>query len=318
MRTVGTVFAFLVSCGYGFAQESAPPPVALEQMTTLLANQDFAEVPEVEGLIRKRGIAFDLDRQQLGKILEAALKGNRNPDEVAALILTSLSVCQQCRARAIGPMEKEELKTLIKWGFLPVSILEEARVRGVKDIEVTKATADELRAAGAKDDLINFLLPDDIMPTIPPEGDYKIVPLRRAVTYNLAAPQGLLWITVDLPAKSRSEFVFKHNALFARAIQGESPTVDLDYSSFNKPTPRDTEFIDKKSNLDPPNKSGLLSRSKQVEPLVEYLPADADPDRRNAFRIQFTNKENGPQRYSFRLTWQAGATPKTPGTPPKP
>jgi len=301
--------------------QSPDGPMKFSDLTKALANPDYVEVNELTELIKIRGIGFELSEQYLGLILSNSIKGGRDPDQVAALILASMQACQECRARAIAPMTKDGLKQLISWGFSPSAILEEARVRGVADIEVSAAAAAELRTFGARDDLINLLMPDDKMPTKAPEGDFKPIALRRAEGYTPTALKGWLKITTDFPARSQSEFVFKHNALFVRTTSGEDPIVDLDASSFNKPGPRNTsvELVDFQvtaDNLD--QKTGLFGGSAAIKPSAEYISADSDPDGRNAFRIHVGNKLNKPQRCVIYLEWTVRTTPKSPPPNTKP
>ncbi len=307
---------FAISFVYGFAQ--APAPEKLEQITDLLAHQDFAEMSEIEGLVRTRGLDFDLEGQQLAKILEAATKGNRNPDEVSALILTCLKACHSCRAQALAPLTIEEIKSLQAWGFAVGDISHEAQVRGVRDLEISQAGADQLRAAGIREEVIAFLVPDDKVQTPLIEG-YKTLNLKRADEYDLAAPEGFLKVTTSLPPNSQSEFFFKHNALFIKIIKGMPPE-DLG-AYFNKPTPRntDTNLIDLTSGVeDYEGKSGILGIGKKKEFPIEVSKVKADGDGRTAFRILATNKEpNRYQRFSFYIRWHLLTEPKPASQPPK-
>jgi hypothetical protein len=182
-------------------------------------------------------------------------------------------------------------------------------------LEVSAASAAELRKFGAKDNLITLLMPDDKMTPHPPEGDFKPIALRRAEGYSPTALKGWVKITADFPAKSQSEFVFKHNALFVHAISGEEPGVDLNASSFNKPGPRNTsvDFVDFQVSAD-----NIDQKSAAVKTTAKYIPADADPDGRNAFQIQVANKLNKPQRCAVYLEWTVRTASKTATSGTKP
>jgi hypothetical protein len=314
------IILFSFTCVFG-QSESQAPPVSFSVAIEGLADPDL--LPDLNLLIneiKSRGIGFDFE-SELPSILSNAIKGRRQPEQIAALISACYRVCQECRARAIAPLTKEELKTLMKWGFSPNAVLEEARVRGVASMEISKATADDLLAAGATEELVNLLLPDDRRPTQPPGGDYKAVLIRHAESYSTTAPKGYVKITADFPAQSASEFIFKHNALFVRAIKGDAPSINLDASAFNTPGPRNTpqDLVEFDADIDYlDQKTGRFRGAQASRPAVSFIAADADPEGRNAFRIQMTNKLNRPQRYAITLTWQLRTIPKeaAPGTKP--
>jgi hypothetical protein len=310
----------LIFCGISLGQ-TPKGALAFSDFMAALENPDYVQIPELIDAIKSRGIAFELSEQSLGSIISNAAKGNRDAYQVAALILACMQACQDCRGRALAPMTRDELKTLMTWGFSRSSILEEARVRGVQGLEVSATTAEELRKDGADDDLINLLMPDDKMATKPPEGAFKQLALRRAEGYNPSSPKGWLTITADFPAKSQSEFIFKHNALFVRATTGDEPTVDLDASSFKKTTPRNTsadlvDFHVTSDSLD--QQKSVFGVSPALKPIADYRPAEEDPDGRNAFRIQVANKLTKPQRCVISLDWTVRATPKSPPSGAKP
>jgi hypothetical protein len=279
------------------------PPVKLSDITQGLANPHLVDVPELTELIKARSLSFDLTGSELGSILAAATKGNRDPDQVSALVLACIQTCQECRARLLSPMTKQELTALLRWGFRPAEILQEARVRGVQNIEISKASVEELRAAGAQDELISLLLPDDRMPVSAPGSDYTAFPLKRE-EYDITAQEGWLKVTIELPASSQNELLFKHNALFARTANGTYPT-DLG-CRFNKPAPTNTAaaLVEWDSGLEELDQRNVSRGAAKLKPVIEYLTADKDPDGRNAFRIQIANREKKVQRYSFWLRWR--------------
>jgi hypothetical protein len=305
------LYVIVIFCAQAMAQEAPTSPLKVEDITTGLANRDFIEVPVLKEVVQSRGISFDLNKQRLAEILEAAKKGDRDPGEMAELIFTCIQVCESCRSQSLDPISFEDLKRLSKWGFGPPEIDKEARVRGVKDLQVSKEAADELRAAGLKEEVIAFLVPDDRIPTSPMEG-YKTFSLKRADEYDLAAPEGFLKVTASLRPNSQSEFFFKHNSLFVKALKGMEPE-DLG-AFFNKPTPRNTdiELVDFTSGVgDYEEKGGLLGIGKKKESPIVVTKVKADNDGRTAFRIVMTNKEtNRPQRYSFYIRWHLLTEPK--------
>ena len=146
-------------------------------------------------------------------------------------------------------MSLEELQTLLK-RFTPEAVFREVRARGVTGLEMSEGTANVLRASGAKEDLIAFLIPDDKIPTIPLVAPYKTALLKRAQEYDPAAEEGWLKISAELAPGSQSEFIFKHNALFVKPVLGEEPKELQAY--FNKPAPRNktAEFIDVECGLE--------------------------------------------------------------------
>jgi hypothetical protein len=215
-------------------------------------------------------------------------------------------------------MTAEELKNLLKSNLPRQAILQEVRARGVKDLEISEPAANMWRKAGASQELIDLLVPDDKIPALPVVG-YKPLPLKHAEEYDPAAPKGWLKAAAQMPANSQSEFIFQHNALFVRAVKGEEPSDVVAY--FNKPTPRNTaaEFVDFNPGLEgataaDEKRGGLLGLRKGktsiVAPAIEASYLVATDDGRNAFRIVLTNKDMNPQQYSFYLRWQVLTTPK--------
>jgi hypothetical protein len=169
---------------------------------------------------------------------------------------------------------------------------------------------------------VNQVVPDDKIPVAPPEG-YKTLPLKRASEYDAAAPEGWLSMTVGLAANSQSEFLFKHNGLFAKAKRGGEPSIVS--CTFNKPAPRSTkaEFIDFSKNkwrlevwdakrgskpipLDDKKNKSLLD--------ISYLEAEADG--RNTFQVVLSNNDSTAKQYTFYFYWQVLKTPKTSSVPP--
>jgi len=223
-------------------------------------------------------------------------------------------------------MTTDELRALLKSGFTPEAVLREVQARGVNDLENSDAAANMWRAAGANDELVKLLVPDDKIPAVPIVGHTALV-LKHAEEYDPAAPEGWLKVTAQIPANSQSEFIFQHNALFVGALKGEEAKDVVAY--FNKPAPRNTpaELVDLNFGLEggrpvaDEKRGGLLGPRKGkpvVAPVVieaSYLVAQDGG--RNAFRIALTNKEMGPQQYSFYLRWQVLTTPKVAAPAPK-
>src|SRR5258708_22964661 len=231
MKLCAFQFTFFFLVCTVMSQPAAKKPMALDDLIEFLAASDIVKVSELTKVVQDNGISFDMGDQQLGTVLAAADTGQRDPNEVAVLINACFQACQNCRARSIAPLTKEELRTLITWGFEPDAIFKEAKARGVKDVEISEASAKELKELGVKDDLIALLVPDDKLPAIPLEG-YKAV-LLNPERYDPAAPEGSLKVTTEIPPRGQSEFVFKHTALFVRAVNGAEPKVLSSY--FNKP-----------------------------------------------------------------------------------
>ncbi|MGH9648027.1 MAG: hypothetical protein ACRD4E_14550 [Bryobacteraceae bacterium] len=300
--------------------------IVLDDLLTALSDPGIAEVSELRDAIQRNGIQFDLKDETLGRILDAGRQGKRDPKEMAALITAALNACQDCRARYLTPMSLEELQTLLK-RFTPEAVFREVRARGVSGLEMSLGTANVLRASGAKEDLIAFLVPDDKIPTIPLEPPYKAAPIKRAQEYDPAAQEGWLKISMDLPAASQSEFIFKHNALFLKTAQGEEPKEIQAY--FNKPAPRNktADFVDVECGLDSPvmascgqetrdEKRGILVRTafwkKSKTPIIEYTFVAPDGDGRAGLQITVANPEKTAQKYSAYLRWKVLDAPKPP------
>ena len=326
---IGRILLGSVLAG-GFCAAQAPnklPPIALQKIIEGIENPDLADLPDIMGVVQLQGIDFDLGKEQLGAILAAGNKGRRNPAEMAAFIATCWNVCQKCRARILAPMSMDELLVLLKRGGDGEILLQEVKARSVKDLDISEGTANVLRAAGATERLVNLLVPDDKVPTIPLIG-YKTLELKHAEDYDPSAPVGWLKVTAQLPANSTSEFNFKHNSLFGRAVSGGEATNLGSY--FNKPAPRKTgiELVDFSSNLDGGEVSGGdekraggvfgIGKGKPKDekakdaPVLEVAYLGGDADGRNSFQIRLTNKQNTPQQYSFMLRWRVLTTPKPP------
>jgi hypothetical protein len=323
MRIEGILFVSVMSLVCSAAQVlPVEPPLDLDALVEGIGNPVLTDVPALTKEIESRGISFDLENH-LTQIVRAGFNGKRDPDQLAALILASLQSCQGCRARFLAPMTKKELLMLKQWRFSPEVILDEARVRGVKDIEITESAANELRSAGFSEDLVNQLAPDDKIPVAALEG-YKTLPLKRAPEYDPSAPEGWLRVTAGLPANSQSEFKFKHNGLFAKVKRGgEAKVVSC---SFNKPAPRNTkvEFVDLSKSKwglegwDQKNGSRPLPPDGKAKgkPLMEVSYLDAEADGRNAFQIVLSNYDSSPKQYTFDFYWQVLKTPKTSSVSP--
>ncbi|MBZ5675105.1 MAG: hypothetical protein LAP61_12740 [Acidobacteriia bacterium] len=325
MKAVRLLFLAVFSLAILFAQ-SADTRIALQDLLDALADPEVAKVPQLSDSILRNGIQFDLKDEVLGKILDAGRQGKRDPKEMATLITVALSACQDCRARYLTPMSLEELQTLLK-RFTPEAVSREVRARGVTGLEMSGATANVLRAWGAKEDLIAFLVPDDKIPTIPLQPPYQMAPLSRAQEYDPAAKEGWLRISAELAPSSQTEFFFKHNALFVKPLQGEEPKQVQAY--FNKPAPRNktAEFIDAECGLESPaiacgqeakdeKRGGLRSvlpkNTKSKAALIEYSYAAPDGDGRAGFQITVANPEKTAQKYSVYLRWRVLDSPKPP------
>jgi hypothetical protein len=323
MKAAGLLFLTVFSSAMLTAQ-SEDSRIILQDLLDALADPEVARVPQLSDSIQRNGIQFDLKDEVLGKILDAGRQGKRDPKEMAALVTAALSVCQNCRARYFTPMSLEELQTLLK-RFTPEGVFREVRARGVTGLEMSLGTANVLRASGAKEDLIAFLVPDDKIPTIPLQPPYKTAPIKRAQDYDPAASEGWLKISMDLPAGSQSEFIFKHNALFVKTTQGDEPKEIQAY--FNKPAPRNktAEFVDVECGLDNPvmaacgqetrdEKRGILVRSafwkKSKTPIIEYTFVAPDGDGRAGLQIAVANPEKTAQKYSAYVRWKVLDAPK--------
>ena len=301
------------------------PPVALDGILRGIENPDLADVPDITAVVRMQGIAFDLGQEELQAILAAGNKGRRNPVEMAAFIEACWNVCQRCQARLLAPLSMEELLAKLKRGHDNDLLLQEVRARRVKDLDVKDgSTANVLRAYGANDALVAFLVPDDKIPTIPLIG-YNTLQLKHAEDYDPAAAEGWLKVTAEFPAKSTSEFVFKHNALFVRALTGGAPTNVGAY--FNKPAPRNVpnERLDFTSNLDGAEVSGSdekgsggtgkgkpKDQKKKDAPVLEVAYLGGDNEGRQAFQIRLANNQTTPEEHSFMVRWRVLTSPKAP------
>jgi hypothetical protein len=307
------------------------PPVALDKIIQGIENPDLADVPDIMGVVQIQGIAFDLGQEQLSAILAAGNKGRRNPVEMAAFIAACWNVCQPCQARLFAPMSLDELLTTLKRRHDNDLLLQEVRARHVKDLDISEGTANVLRASGANEELVALLVPDDKVPTIPLIG-YNTLELKHAEDYDPSASEGWLKVTAELPPKSSSEFVFKHNSLFGRALTGGEPTILGAY--FNKPAPRNTdiEHLEFNSNLegggvtgsDEKRSGGLLGIVKgkpkdekaKDAPVLEVTSIGGDADGRQAFQIRLANNQISPQQYSFTVRWRMLTAPKVPAPAP--
>jgi hypothetical protein len=321
------LLVLLLSASASSGQAPVARPYSLPDLIEGIANPDFAEIPELTGLVQSRGIDFDLGDQELGKIIDAGTRGKRDPREMAALIEAALNACQDCRARFLTPMSLEELKTLLK-RFTPEAVFREVRARGVTGLEMSGATANVLRESGATEDLIAFLIPDDKIPTIPLVAPYQTAPLKRAQEYDPAADQGWVKITAELAPNSQTEFIFKHTALFLKTVQGAEPKDIQAY--FNKPAPRNktSEFVDIECGLEDPDlacgqevrddkrgtwvRSVLPKKGKNKKFLAEYTYVAPDDDGRAGFQIAVANPEKTAQKYSVYLRWRVFDAPKPP------
>jgi hypothetical protein len=148
---------------------------------------------------------------------------------------------------------------------------------------------------------------------------YQTFNLKHAEEYDVAAQEGFLKVTTELVPNSQGEFIFKHNALFVKALKGKDPK-DLG-AYFNKPTARttDIELIDFTSGLEEyEEKGGLFGIGKKKDSSMQVTKVTADTEGRTAFRIVVTNKDtNRNQRYSFYVRWHLLTEPKPASLAPK-
>lgn len=325
---LSVVFSTGLTLGQAVSPES---PFDRDDLLRGLANPDFAEVTELTEAIQRRGIDFDLTNEQIGAILAAGVQGKRDPGQMAALLMTSLRACQKCRAQFIAPLSLEELLMSLKRGHDNDLLLQEVKARGVKGLDISEATANVLRAAGANEELVGFLVPDDKVKISPLIG-YKTVELKHAEDYDTTATEGWLKVTAQIPANSTSEFIFKHNSLFAQAVAGGEPANVAAY--FNKPAPRNTkiDLLQFSGNLEggeatpgDEKRGSLLDRvkgkpkDKKDAPPIEVAYLGADDTGRNSFQIRVANKQNTPQQSSFTLRWMILSAPNPPaGAKPSP
>ena len=290
-------------------QKRAALPVKLGALVdNLQDSEQTVKVPELIAAIQHQGIAFDVQDKELSDLLAAGARGKRESNEMAALILACLQVCQNCRSRILSPMTKDEVKTLLHLGFSQEAILYEVRVRGLKDMEISEPAAFELREAGASAELVSALVPDDKVPTVPLAG-YETLVLKRAEEYDPKAEEGWLKITAESAPASQTEFIFMHTGLFARAIQGSLPKDLAAYYNKAAPTNVAEESIDLKRNIEAVDEKGVAvgpsRKRKQAPPsLIEVSYLGAGSDGRNAFKIVVANKDGIPQRFSFNLRWR--------------
>jgi hypothetical protein len=301
------------------AQAPPEPPLPLEVLLEGLANPKLTDVPTLTKEIQNRGINFDLDNH-LTQILRAGLNGKRDADQMADLLAASRRACQECRARLLGRMTKEDLITLKRWRFTPEAILNEAKVRGVDGIEKSESAVKELRDAGFSEELVNLIVPDDQIPIGALDG-YTKLPLQRASEYDPSAAEGWLRVTAELPATSESEFKFKHNGLFVKAVKGVEPKVLS--CNFNRPAPRGTkvDFVNIKLRgievWDDSRKISYpvdLDKKAKGKPTMDVSCLEAGTDGRNVFRIVLTNSKSGTQRCTFFFYWEVLRIPKVSST----
>ena len=308
MRILHFALVCIVAVSCIAQSKGEAPPVKIEDLMEGLQNPEIVKVSELITIIQQQGIAFDLQDKELGDLLAAGVRGKRESTEMAALILACLQVCQNCRARVLSPMTKDEVKTLLHLGFSQEAILHEARVRGLKDMEISEPAAFELREAGASAELVDALVPDDKVLTIPITG-YETLDLKRAEDYDPKAEEGWLKITAESAPASQTEFIFKHTGLFARAIQGSLPKDLTAY--FNKPAPKNVaeESIDFNRNIEAVDEKSVAvgpSRKRKQPPpsLIEVSYLGAGSDGRNAFKIVVANRDSITQRFTFNLHWR--------------
>src|SRR5215831_1971154 len=175
MMRIGIGVLVSISLVSGAAQApSVEPPLNLDLLVKIISDPTMVGalgVPAITKEIQNRGIDFDAENH-LTQILRAGLNGKREPAEMAALVLACLRSCQECRARYLTPMTKNDLLLEKQWRFTPEAIFDEAKVRRVSDIEISGPAAKELRDAGFSEKLVGLLVPDDKLPVSTPEG-YK-------------------------------------------------------------------------------------------------------------------------------------------------
>jgi len=127
-------------------------------------------------------------REKLGEGCMGVVYLASDPVVSREVTVKTIRDSQDALARDLGdPMSKVEIKTMFAWAFTQDAVLKEVQARGVKDLEISEPSANELRAAGAAEDSLS----------------------------------GWLRVDTKLPQNSQNEFAFVHTGLFVKAAKGD-------------------------------------------------------------------------------------------------
>ena len=283
-----------------FAFELCPGqnrPMTLDQVSRILENKDF-EVSEIMKMLESLGADFELSEANLSALLEAARKGDKPARDVSQLVFMLLKSCRTCRDQLWGPLTKDDILNLLKKGSS--FTLAELGARGMKEPPADLNYLEAFRRAGAKDDLIGAI--DDRV-VIQPPADFKPLPVQKAASFSPIATEGVLTLRVEVDGQI--EVLFRHNAVFWKAIKGAAPK-DLG-STFTAFGPKaDENLVDWNVQQVQP-KPGKPKKGKQPAVTGSFV---SDPSGRNGFRISITNSEKKSIEYEVQVHWKVLNTPK--------
>ncbi len=287
------LLGFALALVPAFAQVSASDdaPLVLDDVI------DFVSVPKVPlenviQTIKVRGLGFEFNETALSHILNASIKGKREPTLTAKLILQMLQVCPDCRSRYFGEWTKQDLETLLANKTISPGVLfQEVQFRGIKGISKTTESIEKLKRAGASKELIAFLVPADEIPT-PTPPDFQPAELVRAPNYNPKLRTGSLSLIAIV--KGHMEFFLSHNGLFTRALKAQSEAI-LKLSTFTAPVPKGESAVTVETYK-------VYPRKKKEEALVI-----TKTDGGFKFKVNETDKE--PHIYEIKITFSIPSNP---------
>jgi hypothetical protein len=286
-------FAVLILASVAFLSHGqVRKKMPLEDVVKFWSDTDF-QTSTILDLMDANGLDFQMSPANLASLLEAGRKGGRPPTEVAQVIYRVFRECQTCRADFWRPLRKEDLLFFLEKKDSAFAVAELA-ARGGDKLPLTADFLRELARKGAKEDLL--LVINEKIRIEPPQKFIRISPtMQRAGDFKLQPMAGKLVLSLDFPG-AEIEFIFRHDSLFYRVINGVEPKNLGSYFTSFGPQGEEKDIawkIEDKPKVDPRNvKAAFVT----------------DPSGLNGFNIR---AKSGKKPFELHITWRpksAGAT----------
>jgi hypothetical protein len=265
---------------------------SLAQIMVLWANPVF-DTSQVITAIDNAHLVIEFSEYNLASVIEAGMKGNRRPGEVAQVVLRLLKDCRNCRNQFWAPLKENDLLADLQKG--PVFATDDLRVRGAESLPLSTGYLSKLVTAGATPELIALVESGLAVPT--PDG-FKPARVGKASGFSPLATEGQLTLHANIDMQVA--FLFLHNALFFKTLSGEEPSsIDAEYTAFGPSgDPQTINFEVKQipaKGAKPPKKNKAPQISKQLAP---------DTSGRTGLQVTVNDVENGRHDYDLVLTWK--------------
>jgi hypothetical protein len=255
--------------------------------------------------IQRTGIDFPIDEKTIGQVIGGARQGKQSDTFTAQLVLELIHACAGCRDRFFGPLDMEDLLSLINRSLPNDTLINEVRLRGTKNIPPTEDSLRQLRLGGARPDLIALVVPDSLLEVPVPPGHLPFA-LTKPAGYSATNAAGVL--EFEISVLGSVELVFVNNALFYRPV---TPTSDIGARSASANAPAPAQATSATLSAERDDGKGKFSiitdKSKGISKPVAESATKIVGDRNGLrIRIDETDKKQG-HIYRIKVQWSAPA-----------